>query len=51
MSVSSFDEAERRRLARLARHAALLRYTRRVRILRSVGLVVAVLVALFVVIH
>ncbi len=49
MSVSSFDEAERRRLAKLARHDAQVRYGRRLRILRLVGLAVAVLVMVLVV--
>ncbi|QGF23662.1 hypothetical protein [Raineyella fluvialis] len=51
MSVSSFDEAERRRLARLARHEASMRYRRRTRILRLAGLAVAVLVLVLVVVR
>ncbi len=49
MTMSSFEEAERRRLVRLSHQRALTRFRERTRVLRLVGLGVAVLVLVLVV--
>lgn len=49
MTLPSFDEAERRRVARLDRQRALTRYRDRSRVLRLVGLLTTVVVTLWMV--
>lgn len=48
MTLPSFEEAERRRIARLDRQRSLTRFRSRTRVLRLVGLAVVVLVAIWV---
>lgn len=50
MTLPSFDEAERRRVGRLERQRAVTRFRTRTRVLRLVGLAVAVLVTIWVVV-
>ncbi|SDB90609.1 hypothetical protein GA0111570_107133 [Raineyella antarctica] len=49
MTLPTFEEAERRRVARLEHQRALARFRTRTRVLRLVGLAVVLLVTLWVV--